>query len=109
MVLAHRERVTPRKTQSELSADRFKRYGRDPSVIVTPLPSPGVYAQHNAVDIPALLPDGSPSELSVNATLRSHGEPRDIRPLPVPLPRVGANGLNGSGGPSTGHSEEVGA
>jgi NADH-quinone oxidoreductase subunit J len=105
MVLAHRERVTARKTQKELAAERFKRFGRDPSTIVTPLPSPGVYAQHNAVDTPALLPDGTPSELSVNATLRLHGEPRQIRPLPVPLPRADANG-DGTG-PE--HHEEVGA
>jgi NADH-quinone oxidoreductase subunit J len=111
MVLAHRERVTARKTQSELAADRFKRYAKDPSTIVTPLPNPGVYAQHNAVDTPALLPDGSPSELSVNSTLRSRGEPRDIRPLPVPLPRLdtaGVDGANGSG-PAAGHPEEVDA
>jgi NADH-quinone oxidoreductase subunit J len=107
MVLAHRERVTPRKTQRELAADRFKRYAKDPSAIVTPLPSPGVYAQHNAVDTPALLPDGSPSELSVNATLRLHGDSRNVRPLPVPLPRVTVNGRNGSGGPSSDQSEEV--
>lgn len=87
MVLAHRERITPRKTQQELAADRFKRYGKDPATIVTPLPNPGIYAQHNSVDTPALLPDGSISELSVNATLRTHGDPRTIRPLPVPLPR----------------------
>jgi NADH-quinone oxidoreductase subunit J len=105
MVLAHRERVTARKTQKELAAERFKRFGKDPSTIVTPLPSPGVYAQHNAVDTPALLPDGTPSELSVNATLRLHGEPRQIRPLPVPLPRADANG-DGTG-PE--HHEEVGA
>jgi NADH-quinone oxidoreductase subunit J len=104
MVLAHRERVTARKTQRELAADRFKRYAKDPTAIVTPLPSPGVYARHNAVDTPALLPDGSPSRLSVNATLRSRGEPRDIRP--VPLPRTTAEGSGG--GPSE-HHEEVGA
>jgi NADH-quinone oxidoreductase subunit J len=32
-------------------------------------PAPGVYARHNAVDTPALLPDGRPSELSVSRTL----------------------------------------
>jgi len=96
MVLAHRERVTARKTQKELAADRFKRYSKDPSVVVTPLPNPGVYAQHNSVDTPALLPDGSIAPLSVNATLRAQGELRDIRPLPVPLPRDGANGNGGA-------------
>ncbi|MEE4023859.1 NADH-quinone oxidoreductase subunit J [Gordonia sp. PKS22-38] len=65
MVLAHRERFGPRRSQRELSTERFL-HGVD----MTPLPSPGVYARHNAVDVPARLPDGSPSELSVNATLR---------------------------------------
>ena len=32
-------------------------------------PAPGVYARHNAVDTPALLPDGRPSQLSVSRTL----------------------------------------
>src|SRR5262249_25418497 len=97
--LAHRERTSPRKTQAELAAERFKRFGKDPSTIVTPMPSPGVYAQHNAVDTPALLPDGTPALLSVNATLRSHGEPRQIRPLPVPLPRADSGAAGGAGGP----------
>jgi NADH-quinone oxidoreductase subunit J len=30
-------------------------------VQVTPLPTPGVYARHNAVDVPALQPDGTPA------------------------------------------------
>ena len=45
---------------------------------VTPLPAPGVYARHNAVDIAGLLPDGTPSELTVNATLRERGQIRDV-------------------------------
>ena len=100
MVLAHRERVTPRKTQRELAADRFRRFAKDPSVIVTPLPNPGIYAQHNSVDTPALLPDGSISELSVNATLRAHGDPRTIRPLPVPVPRGDDDASATPGAPS---------
>lgn len=60
MVLAHRERFERRKTQRELSQERFRPGGHP-----TPLPNPGVYARHNAVDVAALLPDGSYSELSV--------------------------------------------
>jgi NADH-quinone oxidoreductase subunit J len=88
MVLTHRERVTPRKNQREQSIDRFKRLAKQDGAIVTPLPNPGIYAQHNGVDTPALLPDGSPSQLSVNRTLREHGTLRGFQPLPVPLPRV---------------------
>jgi NADH-quinone oxidoreductase subunit J len=64
MVLAHRERFERRKTQRELARERFAPGGRP-----TPLPGPGVYARHNAVDIPALLPDGSYAEVSVSKTL----------------------------------------
>ncbi len=61
MVLAHRERTHPKPTQKDLSKRRFLS-GDHPG----PLPGPGTYARHNAVDMPALLPDGTPSELSVN-------------------------------------------
>ena len=64
MVLAHRERFDRRKTQRELARERFAPGGRP-----TPLPGPGVYARHNAVDMPARLPDGSYSELSVSKIL----------------------------------------
>jgi NADH-quinone oxidoreductase subunit J len=68
MVLAHRERFERRKTQRELSEERFLPGGRP-----TPLPNPGVYARHNAVDVAAMLPDGSYSDLSVSRMLRSRG------------------------------------
>jgi len=65
MVLAHRERTQPRPTQRELSQRRFA--GTQP----TPLPGPGVYATHDAVDAPALLPDGSAAPGSVPPSLQS--------------------------------------
>ncbi|MGV1007564.1 MAG: NADH-quinone oxidoreductase subunit J [Dermatophilaceae bacterium] len=64
MVLAHRQRLTDKVSQRELAARRV----RD-NVNVAGLPAPGVYARHNAVDTPALLPDGRPSELSVSRVL----------------------------------------
>ncbi|GGU00975.1 NADH-quinone oxidoreductase subunit J [Actinomadura citrea] len=64
MVLAHRERTEPKPTQKDLSRQRFLS-GSHPG----PLPGPGTYARHNAVDMPALLPDGTPSELSVNPVI----------------------------------------
>ncbi|MEU6736646.1 NADH-quinone oxidoreductase subunit J [Streptomyces physcomitrii] len=73
MVLTHRERTERAKTQRELSEQRI----RD-GVHLPPLPAPGVYARHNAVDIAGLLPDGSPSELTVNKTLRARGQIRDV-------------------------------
>jgi NADH-quinone oxidoreductase subunit J len=62
MVLGHRER-TGRRTQRERSISRTR--GADGPV--TPLPGPGVYALHDAVDRPALLPDGRPALNSVSA------------------------------------------
>ena len=50
-----------------------------------PLPAPGVFARHNAVDTPALLPDGSVSELSVSPTLRARGDILDPAELVGPI------------------------
>ena len=68
MVLAHRERFERRKSQRELSQERFRPGGRP-----TGLPNSGVYARQNAVDVAAMLPDGSYSELSVSSILRTRG------------------------------------
>jgi NADH-quinone oxidoreductase subunit J len=86
MVLAHRERTSPKPTQRELSKQRVAS-GRP-----GPLPSPGVFALHNAVDMPALLPDGSPSELSVSSMLTRRELGEDNTPA---LPSVPEE----SGGP----------
>ncbi|HXB84968.1 NADH-quinone oxidoreductase subunit J [Mycobacterium sp.] len=83
MILAHRERFEHRKTQRELSVERFRPGGHP-----TPLPGPGVFARHNAVDTAALLPDGSYSRLSVPQVL----EPRTVEGLGVPS----GGGSNGS-------------
>ncbi|MET8638264.1 NADH-quinone oxidoreductase subunit J [Streptomyces sp. NPDC004096] len=73
MVLTHRERTERAKTQRELAEQRVREGKHLP-----PLPAPGVYARHNAVDIAGLLPDGTPSELTVNKTLRDRGQIRDV-------------------------------
>ncbi|MFM9446676.1 NADH-quinone oxidoreductase subunit J [Streptomyces acidiscabies] len=73
MVLTHRERTERAMTQREL-AERRVREGKH----LPPLPAPGVYARHNAVDIAGLLPDGTPSELTVSKTLRERGQIRDV-------------------------------
>ncbi|CAN5430767.1 NADH-quinone oxidoreductase subunit J [soil metagenome] len=76
MVLAHRERLVPRKSQADLSQQRLMDYARTGAHPGGP-PTPGVYARHNAVDTPALLPDGSASEASVTASLRARGQVRE--------------------------------
>jgi NADH-quinone oxidoreductase subunit J len=72
MVLAHRERTRPRLTQREMSKMRVA------SGLPTPLPGPGTYARHNAVDTPALLPDGSPSTLSVSPVIARRSPARAV-------------------------------
>ena len=75
MVLAHSERLTPKLSQREMAAQRMRDYaesGKHPG----PLPAPGVFARHNAVDTPALLPDGTPSEASVSRVLAARGTVR---------------------------------
>ncbi|MEV5885120.1 NADH-quinone oxidoreductase subunit J [Streptomyces sp. NPDC052020] len=73
MVLTHRERTERAKTQRELAEQRVRE-----GTYLPPLPAPGVYARHNAVDIAGLLPDGTPSELTVSKTLRERGQMRDV-------------------------------
>ena len=63
MVLAHRERSAPRPTQREVARRKIE------SGQVQPEPPPGVYALHNAVDLPAMLPDGSTTDRSVSTAI----------------------------------------
>ena len=55
-----------------MAAQRLRDYA-EKGTQLGPLPAPGVFARHNAVDTPALLPDGSPSGISVSRTLQSRG------------------------------------
>jgi NADH-quinone oxidoreductase subunit J len=84
MVLAHRERLTPKQTQADLAARRMRSYAEQGTQL-GPLPAPGVFARHNAVDTPALLPDGTPAEISVSRTLAARGSVRTV-------PRVAIEG-----------------
>ena len=81
MVLAHRERLTPKPSQADLAAQRVRDYAQT-GLHLGPLPPPGVFARHNAVDTPALLPDGTAAEASVSRVLAARGTvrsaPRDV-------------------------------
>lgn len=83
MVLAHGERLTKKKTQIENLAQRVRAYaeeGQHPG----PLPSSGVFARHNAISTPALLPDGSIAPTSVSKTLELRGVIVDVDELRAP-------------------------
>jgi NADH-quinone oxidoreductase subunit J len=73
MVLAHKERTSPRKTQAILAKELFASGNYK-----GPLPAPGVYARHNSVDTPALLPDGSVSEISLPGPIVARGSVKNI-------------------------------
>jgi NADH-quinone oxidoreductase subunit J len=62
MVLAHVERPKGAgRTQRDLSRARFRDGGYP-----APRPGPGVFARHDSVATPALLPDGRTAEASVS-------------------------------------------
>lgn len=71
MVLAHHQRTVARPTQREQAIARFRTGSLSTAA---GLPGPGVYARHNAVDVPALLPDGTPAPQSISATLKARGD-----------------------------------
>jgi NADH-quinone oxidoreductase subunit J len=63
MVLAHRERTAPKPTQRDIARRKIA------SGQVAPEPPPGVYALHNSVDMPAMLPDGNTTDRSVSSAI----------------------------------------
>lgn len=102
MVLAHRERFGPRMDQREQSKQRFREGKR-----VTPLPTPGVYARHNAVDTPARLPDGSFEEQSVSTILRHRRDRAHTEAVVLTVAGTvpaNGNGHNGNGHNGNGHN-----
>lgn len=72
LVLTHVPRLFPKRTQSELQAARIAA-GADP----VNKPFPGVYARHNALDAPALDPQGEPIEGSVSRVLKARSQTHD--------------------------------
>ena len=72
MMLAHRERLTKKRTQRDHAEERLRKYAEQ-GIHPGPLPTPGVLARHNAVDTPALLPDGSIAPTSVSRVLQARG------------------------------------
>ncbi|GAB7005852.1 NADH-quinone oxidoreductase subunit J [Nocardioides sp. AN3] len=103
MVLAHRERLDAKPTQADLAAQRVRDFATK-GVHLGPLPPPGTYARHNAVDTPALLPDGSTSEESVNRVLAARGFER-----PVPREQGLTGGLDTPPPSGSGYSTSSGS
>ena len=72
MVLAHTERLVPRKTQKQLARERFA--SGDPF----PLPGPGVFAAGNSIARGALLPDGTIAPGSLAPTLERLPDDQEV-------------------------------
>ena len=85
MVLAHVEREPgERRGQRQLAKDRI-RSGR-----LSPLPGPGVFARHNSIATPALLPDGSVAPESISPLVEPVAANQPTQPTLEALRREGS-------------------
>jgi NADH-quinone oxidoreductase subunit J len=84
MILAHTERLSPRRRQRETLEERLSDWAKD-GADLGPRPSPGVYARHNSIDYPALGPQDVVAEESISATLVARGsEPPEVSEMVGP-------------------------
>ncbi|ROR96067.1 NADH dehydrogenase subunit J [Salana multivorans] len=78
ITLTHREALQQARNQKATVRLRQRAYARgEGSQVLTPMPAPGVYAEHNAADVPALDPYGRPIDISVPRVLRIRGQELD--------------------------------
>jgi NADH-quinone oxidoreductase subunit J len=108
LVLTHRQRLIRRVGQRERADQRVAAGGT-----LAPLPAPGVYARTNAMDVPALDPQGRPIESSVSRVLRVRGQERGVAEVRIHLgagetgggqvdvPRPPAGDVGETAGPTT--------
>ncbi len=71
MVLGHSQKSKSKFAQRDLSIARFRKNNLSNAA---GLPSAGVYALHNAVDVPALLPTGKAAPTSISNVLQARGD-----------------------------------
>ena len=101
VTLTHRERLRPKRTQRDVVEAKMAAYA-DHGGRIGNLPAPGVYARHNAADVPALGADGKPIDESVPRVLRIRGQ---LRPIAEVSPELAAQ-LAAS---ESGHAGDLGA
>ncbi|MBU3753103.1 MAG: NADH-quinone oxidoreductase subunit J [Candidatus Nanopelagicaceae bacterium] len=91
MVLAHSEKSdVARNSQRARSIARFR--GKSIATAAG-LPGSGVYARNNSVDLPALLPDGKPSDLSIAEVLHRRGDVQETKSYALDgLPQIDEEG-----------------
>ena len=76
MVLAHSSSGRTRTAQRDQAIARFRKGTLSDAA---GLPAPGVFARHNAVDVPALLPDGKAAPSSISKVLEARGDVIDSK------------------------------
>lgn len=88
MVLTHRERLTPRKTQMDVAEEKMAAYAEH-GVHPGALPNSGVFAESNSSTNPALTAGGKPVEESVSRILRIRGQARTVGEIsPTTVERI---------------------
>jgi NADH-quinone oxidoreductase subunit J len=90
LILTHRVRLVRQVGQKERADARIAA-----GEVLTPLPAPGVYARSNAMDVPALGPDGRPLDHSVPRVLRIRGQERSVGDVSAGGDQLGAEQLEG--------------
>lgn len=87
ILLTHADELRKKLTQVEAADQRVRAYAEE-GAHPGPLPNSGVFARHNAISVPALLPDGSVSEKSLSQTLLNRGIAIDVDQLRAPTDEV---------------------
>lgn len=91
MVLAHSEKSEAAKTSQR--ARSIARFRGKSIATAAGLPGSGVYARNNAIDLPALLPDGTPSDLSIADVLHRRGDVQETKSYALEgLPKIDEEG-----------------
>jgi NADH-quinone oxidoreductase subunit J len=85
MVLAHADHLKPKERQRDQLERKMREYAAT-GASMAPLPSSGVYARGNSVDLPALRPDGTVEPTSISKTLADRGlAVYDVESLRTPV------------------------
>lgn len=83
LLLTHSDELRRKLTQREKAQERTRAYAEE-GVHPGTAPNSGVFARHNAISVPALLPDGSVAETSLSRTLLDRGVAVDVEQLRGP-------------------------
>ena len=87
IVLTHGDDLKKKMSQWGSAKDRTRAYAED-GVHPGPLPNSGVFARHNSIAAPALLPDGSVAESSLSQTLLDRGVSVNVEALREPTEEI---------------------